>query len=97
VNGTGRLGLLLTNKPRGVLYTGVTANIARRMHEHRTGVGSKFCKRYNLDKLVYGEEHLTIQEAISREKAVKAWKRAWKIELIETVNPLWDDLSEGLL
>jgi putative endonuclease len=88
---------IMTNKPRGVLYTGVTADIARRVHQHKTGVGSQFCKRYNLDKLVYTEEHLTIQEAISREKAVKAWQRTWKIDLIEQANPLWGDLSEGLL
>jgi putative endonuclease len=88
---------IMTNKPRGVLYTGVTADIAKRVHQHKTGGGSQFCKRYNLDKLAYAERHATIEGAISREKAVKAWKRAWKIELIEHANPLWDDLSSGLL
>ena len=59
--------------------------------------GSAYCRRYNLDKLVYAEEHATVIEAIAREKAMKAWKRDWKIELIEKANPewreLWDDLA----
>lgn len=57
---------IMTNKPRGVLYTGVTAGIARRVHQHKRGVGSQFCQRYNLGKLVYAEEHRTIQKAIGR-------------------------------
>ena len=88
---------VMTNKPRGVLYTGVTADIVTRIYQHQQGLGSKYCKRHNLDKLVYVEDYATIQEAIAREKAIKAWQRAWKIELIERANPTWDDLSKALL
>jgi putative endonuclease len=85
---------IMTNKPRGVLYVGVTADIAARVHHHRTGDGSDFCKRYNLGLLVLVEEHATIDEAIAREKALKRWKREWKIRLIEAANPGWADLFE---
>ena len=61
------------------------------------GRGSRFCRRYGLDKLVHAEHHATIIEAIAREKAMKAWKRAWKIELIEATNPEWNDLSKHLV
>ena len=60
--------------------------------QHREGKGSAFCRRYGLKRLVYAEEHDSIEDAIAREKAMKAWKRAWKIELVEGVNPEWDDL-----
>ena len=86
----------MTNKPRGVLYVGVTADLARRIAQHRDGAGSAFCRRYNLDQLVHVEEHATILEAIAREKALKAWQRAWKIELIEAINPTWRDLSDDI-
>jgi putative endonuclease len=84
---------ILTNKPRGVLYTGVTAEIDRRIWEHRTGLGSRFCRRYGLDRLVLVEEYPTIEEAIAREKQLKNWRRQWKIELIEAANPDWQDLA----
>src|SRR4051794_9986930 len=87
---------IMTNKPRGVLYTGVTAELAMRVTQHQRGEGSSFCKRYSLTRLVYVEEHPTIQDAINREKAIKAWQRAWKIELIESINPEWNDLSRYL-
>ena len=88
---------ILTNRPGGVLYVGVTADIAARTHQHREGEGSSFCRRYNLTRLVLAEEYPTIDEAIVREKALKEWKRAWKIELIEKANPQWDDLWEVIL
>ena len=84
---------ILTNRAHGVLYIGVTADIDRRMWEHRNGFGSRFCKRYGLDRLVLVEPHATIEEAIAREKALKNWQRAWKIELIEAANPEWLDLG----
>jgi len=65
----------------------------RRRHQHRTGAGSAFCKRYNLTLLILAEEHETILDAIAREKALKAWQRDWKIRLIEESNPDWDDLA----
>jgi putative endonuclease len=83
---------IMTNRPNGVLYTGVTADIAARATQHRTGQGSGFCRRYGLTRLVYMERHDEIETAIVREKAIKAWQREWKIRLIETQNPDWDDL-----
>ena len=88
---------IMANKPRGVLYIGVTADLAARVWQHRGGTGSSFCRRYNLTRLAYAEEHATIGEAIAREKALKAWKRAWKITLIETANPTWRDLADELV
>ncbi|WP_235589487.1 GIY-YIG nuclease family protein [Sphingobium sp. MI1205] len=87
----------MTNKPRGVLYIGVTSNLAVRIDQHRRGVGSGFCSKYNLRRLVLAEEHQRIDDAIAREKALKAWKRDWKIELIEAGNPEWRDLFEFIL
>jgi putative endonuclease len=85
---------IMTDRYRGTLYTGVTSDLAARVHAHREGRGSRFCKRYGLTRLVYAEEAPTIVEAIAREKAMKKWNRAWKIELIEQVNPDWVDLFE---
>ena len=87
---------LMTNKPRGVLYIGVTSDLPFRIQQHRTGKGSTFCRRYGLDRLVHAEEYDDITDAIAREKAMKAWKREWKIELIEKANPDWSDLFERL-
>ena len=87
---------IMADRYRGTLYVGVTSNIAARVWAHKEGRGSKFCTRYGLRKLVYAEEAPTIDEAIAREKAMKKWNRAWKIELIETANPdllnLWDTI-----
>ena len=83
---------ILTNQKRGTLYVGVTNNIARRAWEHREYSGSKFTSQYGLDRLVYAETHDDVKEAIAREKAIKEWKRAWKIKLIESANPDWKDL-----
>jgi putative endonuclease len=75
-----------------VLYTGVTAELAERVGQHRAGEGSAFCARYRLKRLVLAEHHDTIHDAIRREKLLKTWKRSWKIELIEASNPQWRDL-----
>ena len=88
---------IMSNRKDGVLYIGVTADLSRRIVQHREGKGSAFCRRYGLTRLVYAEEHDSIGDAIAREKAMKAWKRAWKIELIEGVNPAWDDLFDVVL
>jgi len=87
---------IMTNKPFGTLYIGVTANIAARAWQHRNGKGSEFCKRYGLKRLVYAEQYPTIHEAIAREKAMKAWNRNWKLRQIIDVNPDWLDLFETL-
>ncbi len=83
---------ILTNRQKGALYTGVCADIAARMMQHRDGTGSKFRKKYGISRLVYVERHDEIYDAIAREKAVKKWHRAWKIALIERDNPDWRDL-----
>ena len=83
---------ILASKRKGTLYVGVTSDIVRRVHQHRNGQGSRFTKRYNVKQLVYYEVFEDIQHAIAREKAVKEWKRLWKIEKIEETNPEWRDL-----
>jgi putative endonuclease len=88
---------IMTNRPSGVLYIGVTARLAERVDRHRRGAGSSFCRRYDLTRLVLAEPHDTIEGAITREKALKAWKRAWKVALIETANPQWDDLFDRII
>ena len=88
---------ILTNKPHGVLYIGVTADLAARMMQHRAGKGSAFCRRYGLSRLVLVEPYPDIVTAVAREKAMKAWKRAWKIERIEAENPEWTDLFDVIL
>jgi len=88
---------IVTNRPNGVLYIGVTSNLSARMMQHRAGTGSAFCRKYGLKRLVLAEHHESIVDAIAREKAMKAWKRAWKIRLIEEVNPDWDDLFDHLV
>ena len=85
---------IMTNKRRGVLYTGVAAILGQRVAQHRNDKGSAFCRKYGLKMLVHAEHHDTIVDAIRREKALKAWKRAWKIELIEGTNPEWRDLFD---
>lgn len=87
---------IMTNKRDGVLYVGVTADLAARIAQHRTGSGWAFCRKYGLDRLVYAEPHDDIDAAIAQEKAIKAWKRAWKIELVENANPEWADLFDRL-
>lgn len=88
---------MLSNKPHGVLYTGVTANITQRIWLHRERRQQGFTQRYNCHRLVRCENHDAIEAAIHREKCIKEWKRAWKIELIEAANPKWDDLYETIL
>ncbi len=87
---------IMTNAPSGTLYIGVTTSIAARVHQHRTGAGSDFCKEHGLTRLVDVEVHDRIEDAIAREKAMKAWKRAWKLNLIGKANPDWDDLFDTL-
>jgi len=80
----------------GVLYLGVTSNLARRVSQHKNKLISGFTQKYNVTKLVWFEPHATIRAAISREKEIKAWRRAKKIALVESLNPHWKDLSLGL-
>ncbi|PZP55006.1 MAG: hypothetical protein DI586_08190 [Micavibrio aeruginosavorus] len=84
---------ILTNKSNEVLYTGVTSDLPRRIHEHKAGLVEGFSKKYNTRKLIYAESFGRIEDAIHREKCIKRWKREWKIRLIEESNPEWDELS----
>ena len=86
----------MTNRPNGILYAGVTSNLARRAFEHREGLISGFSKRYGLKRLVYCEQYDDIRLAIQREKALKHWPRAWKVRLIREINPEWNDLYDQL-
>ncbi len=83
---------ILASKPRGVLYIGVTSNLVKRMQEHKNRHRGKFCKTYNVDKLIWFEMHSDMCAAIAREKQLKKWNRKWKIRLIEESNPDWIDL-----
>lgn len=83
---------IVTNRKRGALYTGVTNDLVRRVHEHREGVVDGFTKQHGCKHLVWFEMHEDIEVAILREKRVKKWLRPWKDALIEELNPDWRDL-----
>jgi putative endonuclease len=87
---------IITNRRDGVLYTGVTNDIARRAFEHQTGTYPGFTRQYGLKRLVHLERYEDIRDAIQREKSMKRWPRAWKVRLIHTHNPEWNDLYETL-
>lgn len=88
---------ILTNKNHTVLYTGVTSNLANRLYEHRAGFyKNSFTSKYNVFQLVYFEEFLSIEEAIAREKQIKAGSRRKKMDLINGFNPEWKDLSDSI-
>ncbi len=87
---------IMTNRKCGTLYTGVTSDLIQRCHQHREGLVDGFTKRYGLKQLVWYEAHEDMMVAIQREKNIKHWSRQWKIELIEKLNPHWDDLYEAI-
>ncbi len=78
----------------GTLYIGVTSHLVQRVQQHKDGVPGSFSNRYGVNRLVYYEVYTSMYEAITREKQLKAWKREWKLRLIETVNPSWKDLTD---
>jgi len=86
---------MITNKSK-ILYTGVSNNLTRRVYEHKHKLVEGFTKKYNIDKLVYFEVFNNVDDAIRREKQIKGWLRKKKITLIESINPQWKDLSDGL-
>ena len=88
---------IMTNRPNGVLYLGVTSDLRSRIWQHREGLVDGFTKRYGLTKLIYAEPHASIVAAIQREKTMKHWPRAWKVRLILKANPEWADLYDQLL
>lgn len=88
---------IMSNGPKGTLYIGVTTHLARRIYEHKHKFIDGFSKKYNLVNLVYVEEYEKTIDAIAREKQLKNWHRSWKINLIESRNPYWNDLYESFL
>ena len=88
---------MMSNRFRGTVYIGVTSNLIKRAYEHKTDLIKGFTREHGLHTLVYYEIHSDMREAIQRESQMKAWKRAWKIELIEKVNPFRNDLYASIL
>jgi putative endonuclease len=88
---------IMASRRHGTLYTGVTRNLVRRVWEHRTDVVEGFTRRYAVHRLVWFESTGFLHAAITREKQIKAWKRQWKIELIEKSNPEWRDLYDEIV
>jgi putative endonuclease len=87
---------ILASRRNGTLYVGVTNDLVRRIGEHKSKVVPGFTRKYRVDKLVYFEEYASVLEARARERALKRWDRAWKLALIETMNPQWRDLTDEL-
>jgi len=88
---------ILANKRNGTLYVGVTSDLVKRIWEHRNNVAEGFTKQYNVHRLVWYELHESMESAINREKRLKDWRRAWKLELIESKNPGWLDLYDTIV
>ena len=88
---------ILASKRNGTLYAGVTSDLIKRVWEHKYDVVDGFTKRHRVHMLVWYELHADMTTAIAREKAIKEWKRPWKLKLIEKSNPDWNDLYDGLL
>jgi putative endonuclease len=87
---------IMTNRRNGTLYVGSTSNLIARVHQHRNGSVEGFTKKYGLDRLVWVEEFLDMDSALSAEHRIKKWRRKWKLELIEKNNPDWRDLWEDI-
>ena len=87
---------ILSSGRHGTLYVGVTADLMGRLHQHREGVMPRFTRRYAIKRLVHFEVYRTMPDAIAREKQLKAWRRDWKIDLIEAGNPFWEDRAVEL-
>ncbi len=96
MSGLGAWVYVMTNRPHGTLYIGVTRNLNRRIWEHRESVIEGFTTRYHLTRLVHVEFHEELVAAIRREKTLKLWLRAWKVRLIEAGNPEWTDLYDQI-
>jgi len=87
---------ILASKRNGTVYIGVTSDLGKRLSQHQNGMSDSFTKEYGVHMLVYNELHQTMVDAIRREKRLKKWNRAWKLELIEKVNPDWRDLPSTM-
>ena len=87
---------ILASRRNGTLYVGVTSDLVQRVWQHKNDLADGFTKQYGVHRLVWYEVHGSMENAIVREKAIKKWRRDWKIELIEEGNPGWVDLYEGI-
>ena len=88
---------IMADRYRGATYVGVTSDLASRVMQHREGTGSDYCARRSLTRLVLAEHIEPIDACIAHEKRIKRWHRAWKIELVEKINPGWEDLFDALI
>ena len=88
---------MLASGERGTLYIGVTSDLIRRIWQHRENEAEGFTRRHHVHRLVWHESHATMDSAMRRKKSLKAWKRGWKLQLIESTNPKWRDLYPDIL
>ncbi len=88
---------IMASKPNGTLYTGCTSDLYARLEQHQSGHSSAFTGKYDCKTLVFAERHETMETALNRERTIKGWPRAWKVHLIESQNPDWQDLSQTWL
>ncbi|MBC7955737.1 MAG: GIY-YIG nuclease family protein [Cytophagales bacterium] len=88
---------LLASARNGTLYIGATSDLVQRVHQHKTGAADGFTKKHGVQLLVWFEQHESASAMVTRERQLKEWKRAWKVELIEQTNPMWRDLYGDIL
>ena len=88
---------MLASKRNGTVYIGVTSDLVKRVHQHKSGATEGFTAKYSVHSLVWYEVHETMERAIMREKKMKKWNRSWKLRLIEEANPDWNDLSDRIV
>ena len=88
---------LMASGRNGTLYLGATSDLIKGVHQHKTGAADGFTKKYHVDRLVWFEQHESANSMVTRERQLKEWKRDWKIEMIETLNPMWRDLYGEIL
>ncbi len=88
---------IMASRRNGTLYIGATSELIKRVYQHKTGAADGFTKQYHIDRLVWFEQHESPASMVTRERQLKEWKRAWKVELIEALNPTWRDLYGEIL
>ena len=87
---------MIASKKGGTIYIGVTSDLSQRIYDHKQMDSKSFIAKYGVTRLVWYEEHEDIRDAIQREKSLKRWRRQWKIDLIESINPEWHELYKGI-
>ena len=88
---------IITNKPYGTLYVGISSNLVQRIYQHREGMAPGFSKVHGLNRLVWYQMHQDVNEAIASEKKIKKWRRDWKVNVIQEMNPDWKDLYPSII